>query len=145
MKVNLAYIAPIACGFQVENYSDLVNMKLVNDLKVLKDSISKSLIDVVIIDSNVSSSFEEIRDLCADKDDVKIYFLANESSLESLTWAINQPWIDKIISSDGNDFALTDEVLKIAVADSELLMTNKQLVQDNRELEFVISQMMLVE
>lgn len=120
-------------------------MKLVNDLKVLKDSISKSLIDVVIIDSNVSSSFEEIRDLCADKDDVKIYFLANESSLESLTWAINQPWIDKIISSDGNDFALTDEVLKIAVADSELLMTNKQLVQDNRELEFVISQMMLVE
>lgn len=146
MKVNLAYIVPESFDYQIENFNNFVNIELIKFTDELADLIDKNLLDVLVIDDNVSDRFDILKNICSGNLNFKTYYLFDESEPKNIVWAINQPWIDKIIPSNGeNDFAITQDVLAVATEDSKLMMDNKQLVQDNRELEFVISQMLLVE
>ena len=146
MKLKIVYISSESAGFQVEKFnSEMLDFSIISKIDEIKHLVAKETLDVLILDEDFSS-VDSVQKIVANSHaPIKVYFVVNDSKAELIKWAIQQEWIDKVIPSNNQNFVINDSVIKTITKDSALLMDYKQLLQDNRELEFVISQMMLVD
>ena len=148
MKLKIIYFSIESIDFEVEKFqSDLIDFSILSNTNDLNLRLEQDLVDVILIDEEALIENKDLQKMIQKSNQwVNVYYLLHEFDVKNIEHLIQQTWIDKIIPvTNQSGFVINDSVLKKITHHSQMLLDHKQLLQDNRELEFVISQMMLID